>query len=108
MEFHVLRIGEVAFVSERYELYTDFGQRIQARSPFTQTFTIQCCAGGPDDMGTTNHYLATSRAVANGGYQADVYDNANAPSPEGGQQLVDTAVKLLYRLKAKDRTPDKK
>ena len=30
---NVLRIGEVAFVSERYELYTDFGQRIQARSP---------------------------------------------------------------------------
>ena len=57
----MLRIGDIAFVSERYELYTDFGQRIQARSPFTQTFTIQCCAGGPDDMWTTNHYLATKR-----------------------------------------------
>ena len=98
-EFHVLRIGDIAFVSERYELYTDFGQRIQARSPFTQTFTIQCCAGGPDDMWTTNHYLATKRAVANGGYQASVYDNANAPSPEGGQQMVDTAVRLLNQLK---------
>jgi hypothetical protein len=104
-EFHVLRIGEVAFVSERYELYTDFGQRIQARSPFTQTFTIQCCAGGPDDMWTTNHYLATERAFANGGYQANVFDNANAPSPEGGQQMVNIAVKLLYRLKAKDKAP---
>ena len=104
-EFHVLRIGDIAFVSERYELYTDFGQRIQARSPFIQTFTIQCGAGGPDDMWTTNHYLATKRAVANGGYQASVYDNGNAPSPEGGQQMVDTAVKLLCKLKAKD-APD--
>jgi len=104
-EFHVLRIGDIAFVSERYELYTDFGQRIQARSPFTQTFTIQCCTGGPDDMFTTNHYLATARAVANGGYQANVFDNANAPSPEGGQQMVDTAVRLLRKLKSGDAKP---
>ena len=107
-EFHVLRIGDVAFVSERYELYTDFGQRIQARSPFTQTFTIQCCAGGPDDMWTTNHYLATKRAFANGGYQADVYDNANAPSPDGGQQMVDTAVRLLNHLKKYNKVPSPK
>ena len=104
-EFHVLRIGDIAFVSERYELYTDFGQRIQARSPFIQTFTIQCCAGGPDDMWTTNHYLATQRAVANGGYQASVYDNANAPSPEGGQQMVDTAIRLLNHLKKYNKVP---
>ena len=107
-EFHVLRIGDIAFVSERYELYTDFGQRIQARSPFTQTFTIQCCAGGPDDMWTTNHYLATRRAVENGGYQASVYDNANAPSPEGGQQMVDTAIRLLNHLKKYNRVPPSK
>ena len=107
-EFHVLRIGDIAFVSERYELYTDFGQRIQARSPFTQTFTIQCCAGGPDDMWTTNHYLATKRAVDNGGYQASVYDNANAPSPEGGQQMVDIAVRLLNHLKKYNKVPPAK
>ena len=104
-EFHALRIGDIAFIAERYELYTDFGQRIQARSPFVQTFTIQCCAGGPDDMWTTNHYLATARAVANGGYQASVYDNANAPSPEGGQQMVNIAVSMLYRLKRGDTSP---
>ena len=95
-------------MAERYELYTDFGQRIQARSPFVQTFTSQCCAGGPDDMWTTNHYLATQRAVANGGYQASVYDNANAPSPEGGQQMVDTAVRLLNHLKKYNKVPSSK
>ena len=98
-EFHVLRIGDIAFVSERYELYTDYGQRIQARSPFTQTFTIQICSGVYYNTGSAAHYLATERAFRNKGYQANAVNNHNAPSPEGGQQLVDTAVKLLYELK---------
>ena len=99
IEFHVLRIGDVAFVSERYELYTDYGQRIQARSPFTQTFTIQIGAGVLYDTGSASHYMATERAFKNKGYQANIVNNANAPSPEGGQQMVDAAVKLLYELK---------
>ena len=102
MEFHVLRIGEVAFVSERYELYTDFGQRIQARSPFTQTFTIQLSAGLPDLPGFVGAYLPTARSLPNGGYQSHPLNNYNSPSPEGGQQMVDEAVRLLYELKKDD------
>ena len=102
MEFHVLRIGEVAFVSERYELYTDFGQRIQARSPFTQTFTIQLSAGLPDLPGFVGAYLPTARSLPNGGYQSHPINNYNAPSPEGGQMMVDEAVRLLYELKKDD------
>ena len=101
-EFHVLRIGDIAFVSERYELYTDYGQRIQARSPFTQTFTISICAQMHYHLGSAAHYLATERAFRNKGYQANASDNSNAPSPEGGQQMVDIAVKLLYELKGED------
>ena len=102
MEFHVLRIGDVAFVSERYELYTDFGQRIQARSPFTQTFTVQLSAGGPDLPWFSACYLPTAIAVANAGYQAHPINNYNSPSPEGGQLMVDEAVRLLYELKKDD------
>jgi len=102
MEFHVLRIGEVAFVAERYELYTDFGQRIQARSPFTQTFTIQLSANLPDLPGFSACYLPTAIAVGNAGYQAHPVNNANSPSPEGGQLMVDEAVRLLYELKKDD------
>jgi len=101
-EFHVLRLGDIAFVSERYELYTDYGQRIQARSPFTQTFTIQICSGVLYHTGSAAHYLATERAFKNQGYQANAANNANAPSPEGGQQLVDEAVRLLYELKGEN------
>ena len=105
IEFHVLRIGDVAFVSERYELYTDYGQRIQARSPFTQTFTIQIGAGVYYHVGGASHYMATERAFKNKGYQANIVNNYNAPSPEGGQQMVDEAVRLLYELKKDDEKP---
>ena len=108
MEFHVLRIGDIAFVSERYELYTDYGQRIQARSPFTQTFTVQIGAGVFYHTGGASHYLATERAFKNKGYQANIVDNSNAPSPEGGQQMVDEAVRLLYELKKDDEKTEKK
>ena len=108
MEFHVLRIGEVAFVSERYELYTDFGQRIQARSPFTQTFTIQLSAGLPDLPGFVGAYLPTARSLPNGGYQSHPLNNYNSPSPGGGQQMVDEAVRLLYELKKDDEAEAKK
>ena len=107
-EFHVLRIGDIAFVSERYELYTDYGQRIQARSPFTQTFTIQLGAQMYYDTGSAAHYLATERAFENKGYQANSVNNSNAPSPEGGQQLVDEAVRLLYELKKDDDKTENK
>lgn len=105
-EFHVLRLGDIAFVSERYELYTDYGQRIQARSPFTQTFTIQICSGTLYHTGNAAHYLATERAFRNKGYQANAVNNANAPSPEGGRQMVDEAVRLLYELKGEEMPAD--
>ena len=86
MEFHVLRIGDVAFVAERCELYTDFGRSIQARSPLTQIFTIQLSAGLPDLPDGVAGYLPTARSLPNGGYQSHPVNNRNAPSPEGGQR----------------------
>ena len=43
MELHVLNIGDIAFASNRFELYMDFQRRIQARGPFDQTFIVQLC-----------------------------------------------------------------
>ena len=94
MEFHVLRIGDVGFVSEQYEYYFEFGQRIQARSPFTQTFVIEMSAivdGG------SSGYLATERATKNGGY--GVGPLSCRLSPQGGQEIVEEAVKTLKELK---------
>ena len=94
MEFHVLRIGDVGFVSEQYEYYYEFGQRIAARSPFTQTFVIQLSA--IVDGGSTG-YLATERATKNGGY--GVGPLSCRLSPQGGQEIVEEAVKTLKELK---------
>ena len=94
MEFHALRIGDVGFVSEQYEYYYEFGQRIAARSPFIQTFVIQLSA--IVDGGSTG-YLATERATKNGGY--GVGPLSCRLSPQGGQEIVEEAVKTLTELK---------
>lgn len=93
MELHVLRIGDVAFASNRFEMYIDYMHRIQARSPFLQTFVIQL-AGVPGDEGGT--YLATKRGAQGKGYSACLF--CNQVSPKGGQELVEQTVKSLNKL----------
>ena len=94
MELHVLRIGDVAFASNCFELYMDFMHRIQARSPFTQTFVIQLAGTN----GPAGGYLATERGAWGKGYSASIY--CNEVSPEGGQELVEETVKILKEIYA--------
>ncbi|HNQ35360.1 MAG TPA: hypothetical protein PKN80_04765 [bacterium] len=93
MELHVLRIGEVAFTSNRFELYMDFQHRIQARSPFEQTFIVQL-AGQPGAGGGS--YLCTERGAWGKGYSASMF--CNLVSPQGGQELVEETVRRLEAL----------
>ncbi len=95
MELHVIRLGEIAFASNRFELYMDFQHRIQARSPFAQTFIIQL-AGQPGEDGGT--YLCTERGAWGKGYSASMF--CNLVSPQGGQELVEETLKLLQELHA--------
>jgi len=92
-EIHVVRIGDIAFASNRFELFIDFMHRLQARSPFVQTFIVQLTAS-PENSGS---YLATERARKNKGYSATPY--CNQVSPKGGQQLVEETLKVLNELK---------
>ena len=94
VELHTIRIGDIAFASNPFELYIDYQHRIQARSPFTQTFIVQLCA--KPDGNYSAGYLATERAVANVGYSAAIYDNQVAP--EGGTKLVEETLKDLHTL----------
>ena len=95
MEMHVIRVGDIAFASNRYELFMDYMHRIQARSPFEQTFIVQLCGQpGPDTMGG---YLPTQRAFEGRGYSAIVY--SMSISPEGGQELVNETVRQLKQIK---------
>ncbi|MBN2451503.1 MAG: hypothetical protein JXR77_14015 [Lentisphaeria bacterium] len=94
MELHVIRIGDVAFASNTFELYMDYMHRIQARSPFVQTFVVQL-AGTPT---ACSGYLATERGVWGRGYSASLY--CNQVSPEGGQELVEQTLEVLKELQA--------
>jgi hypothetical protein len=94
MELHVLRVGDIAFASNRFELYMDFMHRIQARSPALQTFIIQLAGSEVGSGGGS--YLATKRGVAGKGYSATQY--CNLVSPEGGQELVEETLADLHAL----------
>ena len=92
---HVIAIDDIAFVTSPFELYMDFMHRIQARSPFMQTFNVQLA---DNDWEPDCGYLATQRGVDGGGYSSSRY--CNAVSPDGGQQLVEATLATLNKLKA--------
>jgi hypothetical protein len=94
MELHVVRIGDIAFAANCFELYMDYMHRIQARSPFIQTFVVQL-AGNPDGAGG---YLCTERGAWGKGYSASLY--CNQVSPRGGQELVEETVTILKEIHA--------
>lgn len=86
MELHVLRLGEIAIVTNPFELFIEFGIRMKTRSPAIQTFVVElaCATGG---------YLPTAAAVRGGGYSAVA--ESSLVGPEGGRVLVDRAVEVI-------------
>ena len=88
---HALRLGDVAIVTNPFELFLDYGIRIQARSPATLTCIVQLAG-----RGTSGTYLPTFRAVEGGGYSAFI--QSNVVGPEGGRMLVDESVRMLEGL----------
>lgn len=86
MEVHVLRIGDAVVCTSPFELFTDYGVRVKARSKAVQTFMVQL-------VGASGGYLPTERAVRGGHYSAIVH--SNLVGPEGGQILVDRTVELI-------------
>jgi hypothetical protein len=88
MELHVLRIGDVAICTNSFELFTDYGIRIKARSKAVQTFVVQLVGPGT--------YLPTEKAVRGGHYSAVVH--SSLVGPEGGNILVDQTVNIINSL----------
>lgn len=88
MELHVLRLGDIAIATNSFELFTEYGIQMKARSPALQTFIIQLAGPGS--------YVPTARATAGGGYSA--IPESNKIGPEGGQALTEQTVKVLESL----------
>ncbi|MEX2565544.1 MAG: hypothetical protein WD431_06350 [Cyclobacteriaceae bacterium] len=91
MELHVIRLGDIAICTNEFELFSDFGIRIMARSKALQTFVVQL-TGSPD----WGSYLPTTKAVHGGAYSAVIH--STLIGPEGGQVLVDRTVDLIEGL----------
>ncbi|HWL52331.1 MAG TPA: hypothetical protein VNQ90_07845 [Chthoniobacteraceae bacterium] len=87
-EVHFLRLGDIAFASNPFEYYLDYGVQIKVRSPALQTFLIQLAGQGT--------YLPSPRSVAGGGYGS--VPASNPHGPEAGQILADATVNALREL----------
>ena len=87
---HVIRLGDIAICTNPFELYTDYGVQIEARSKAQQTFVIQLTGV------QSGSYLPTDRAVEGGGYSAIAA--SCQVGPEGGQALVDQTVEAINSL----------
>ena len=84
VELHLLRIGDVGMATVPFELFIDYGMRIQARSKALMTFTVQLSCGHSE-------YIPSKRATQGGGYSAEKY----LVGPEGGRLLVDECLQRL-------------
>ena len=85
-EIHSVRLGDVVFLNNPFELFLDYGNRIRARSAAAQTFIIQLANGS---LG----YLPTAKAEMGGHYSA--YVSSGYVGHEGGELLVSRSLDLI-------------
>ncbi len=88
VEVHVLLLGDVAFATNPFEYYLDYGCQIKARSRAVQTFVVQLAGEGT--------YLPSARATAGGSYGA--VPASTIVGPEGGRELARRTVELIDGL----------
>lgn len=88
-EVHVLRLGDIAFATNSFELFLDYGNRIRARSKAQQTFLIQLCCG-------SDGYLPTEKAERGSHYSA--YVSSGVTGHAGGDLLVRETLETINAL----------
>ena len=85
-EVHVIKLGNIVFATNPFELFLNYGNQIKARSRAEQTFLIQLANGGEG-------YLPTEKAEKGGHYSAFV--SSGQVGHEGGEQLVRQTLKII-------------
>ncbi|MBQ5746820.1 MAG: hypothetical protein IIV81_02660 [Clostridia bacterium] len=89
IEVHVLRLGDIAFATNPFELFLNYGNQMRARSKARQTFLIQQCCGA---FG----YLPTEKAEKGSHYSAFV--SSGTTGHVGGDILVRTTVEEINKM----------
>ena len=87
-ELHFVRLGDVVFATNPYELYLDYGIFIKCRSSAAQTFLVQLAGGGT--------YVPTPRSTASGGYGS--IPASNPLGPPAGRLMTDRSVAAINAL----------
>ena len=88
-ELHVVRLGDIAFVSNPFELYLAYGQQLKARSCAAQTIVIQLAT----DYGG---YLPTASAEQRGAYGSLIINGQVGSA--GGKMLIDETLDAIAEL----------
>ena len=89
IEIHVLRLGDVAFATNPYELFLNYGNQIRARSLAKQTFLVQLSCG-------SYGYLPTEKAEKGSHYSAFV--GSGTTGHVGGDLLVRKTLKEINEM----------
>ena len=89
IESHVLKLGNVAFATNPFELFLNYGNQIRARSKASQTFLIQLACGSWG-------YLPTEKAEQGSHYSAFV--SSGTTGHVGGEMLVRKTLKEINEL----------
>jgi hypothetical protein len=89
VEVQALAVGDVAFVGYPAEMFTEFGVRTKAGSPFAATFVCELANGW---FG----YVPTLEAYEHGGYETRL--GSNGLDPHAGETMLSAALSLLAEL----------
>ena len=88
-EIHAIKLGDIVFVTNPFELFLDYGNQIRARSAASQTFIAQLTNG-------ILEYLPTKKAQEAGHYSA--YVSSGYVGHEGGELLVSATLDMINDL----------
>jgi len=89
VEVHIARLGNIAFATNPFELFLNYGNQIKARSKARQTFLVQLACG---EAG----YLPTERAEKGSHYSA--YVSSGTTGHEGGDILVRKTLEEINKM----------
>ena len=90
VDFHALRVGDIAFITNPFEMYIEYADRIRAACPEAQVIDVQLA--GDDCLG----YLATQKAIDAGGYSTMIFSCYF--DAKGGEMAVEKSIALIKEL----------